>query len=85
MFKSILMLALLLTVPAQAKPPREKAPPPDKPHAAVRYDFDDDLVEGGTLSPDGVIVDSARPIKRSSLIKIRESFTPEMMKSAEDQ
>jgi hypothetical protein len=82
---SKLMLLLLLAVPAHADPPRAKAPPQEKAQPAVRYDFDDDVVEGGTLSPDGAIVDTLRPIKQSSLIKIREDFKAEMLKSAEDR
>ena len=50
----------------------------------TRYDFDDDLVEGELMRPDGVLVDSIRKAKHSSLIKIRENFVPEMLKSAED-
>lgn len=48
------------------------------------YDFDDDLVEGELMRPDGEYIDSRRRAKHSSLIKIRENFIPEMLKSAED-
>ena len=48
------------------------------------YDFDDDVVEGDLVRPDGEFVDSRRAAKHSSLIKIRENFIPEMIKSAED-
>jgi len=48
------------------------------------YDFDDDLVEGELMRPDGEFIDSRRKAKHSSLIKIRENFIPEMLKSAED-
>ena len=48
------------------------------------YDFDDDVVEGDLVRPDGEFVDSRRAAKHSSLIKIRENFIPEMLKSAED-
>ena len=48
------------------------------------YDFDDDVVEGDLVRPDGEFVDSRRGAKHSSLIKIRENFIPEMLKSAED-
>jgi hypothetical protein len=82
---SKMILLLLLAAPAGAVPTRTKAPATEAPRPAVRYDFDDDLVEGGTLTPDGVIVDTLRPIKRSTMIKIRETFVPEMLKSAEDQ
>lgn len=81
---SKMILMFLLAAPAWADAPKAKAPPQAKAQPAVRYDFDDDIVEGGTLSPDGAIINTLRPIKQSSLIKIRESFTPELIKSAED-
>lgn len=48
------------------------------------YDFDDDIVEGDLVRPDGEFVDSRKGAKHSSLIKIRENFIPELLKSAED-
>lgn len=48
------------------------------------YDFDDDLVEGELQRPDGEFIDTIRKAKHSSLIKIRENFIPEMLKSADD-
>lgn len=48
------------------------------------YDFDDDTVEGDLVRPDGEFVDTRKGAKHSSLIKIRENFIPEMIKSAED-
>ena len=47
------------------------------------YDFDDDTVEGDLVRPDGEMIDSAKSAKHSSLIKIRENFIPEMLKSVE--
>ena len=43
-----------------------------------------DIVEGDLVRPDGEFVDSRKAAKHSSLIKIRENFIPEMLKSAED-
>jgi hypothetical protein len=48
------------------------------------YDFEDDVVEGSFIRPEGEYLDSRRAARHSSLIKIRESFVPEMLKSAED-
>ena len=48
------------------------------------YDFDDDVVEGELQRPDGEYIDTNKKAKHSSLIKIRENFIPEMLKSAED-
>jgi hypothetical protein len=47
------------------------------------YDFDDDTVEGDLVRPDGEFIDSKKNAKHSSLIKIRENFIPEMLKSVE--
>jgi hypothetical protein len=52
--------------------------------AKTTYDFDDDVVEGDLVRPDGEFVDSRKAAKHSSLIKIRDHFIPEMLKSAED-
>ncbi len=48
------------------------------------YDFDDDIVEGDLIRPEGELVDTRKGAKHSSLIKIRTHFVPEMLKSAED-
>ena len=50
----------------------------------TKYDFDDDTVEGDLVKPDGEMIGSAGKVKHSSLIKIRQHFIPEMLKSAED-
>jgi hypothetical protein len=81
------VLALSGVVSAQ-----KAAPPAAKPAAGgdvtykskTVYDFDDDIVEGDLVRPDGEFVDSRKAAKHSSLIKIRENFIPELLKSAED-
>lgn len=50
----------------------------------TNYDFDDDLVEGALVKPDGAMVGGELHGKTSSLIKIRADFIPEMIKSVED-
>jgi hypothetical protein len=52
--------------------------------STTKYDFDDDVVEGDLVRPDGEMVDTRKKAKHSSLIKIREEFINEMLKSAED-
>lgn len=49
----------------------------------TQYDFDDDEVEGGTLNPDGVIVNSKLAPRFESMLTIRATFKPEMMKSVD--
>jgi hypothetical protein len=83
-----LVLACAFSVPAFAqkgKPMPTGAPAGDVSYKQKTvYDFDDDVVEGDLVRPDGEFVDSRKAAKHSSLIKIRENFIPEMLKSAED-
>lgn len=48
------------------------------------YDFEDDLVTGDLVRPDGEMLNVRRRGSRSSLIRIREHFIPEMLKSVEN-
>ncbi len=48
------------------------------------YDFEDDLVTGDLVRPDGELLNVRRRGSRSSLIRIREHFIPEMLKSVEN-
>lgn len=50
----------------------------------TEYDFDEDLVEGSFVKPEGDFLSSRRGGRHTSLIRIRENFVPEMLKSAED-
>jgi hypothetical protein len=61
------------SVRAQEGPPRE-----------TTYDFEDDLVTGDLVRPDGEQLIVRRRGRRASLIQIREHFIPEMLKSVED-
>ena len=96
MLKWILTLSIpvsLLALPAQAQDKKAAATAAADETVAVKgvqykkktvYDFDDDLVEGDLARPDQEFVGVKRQAKHSSLIKIREHFIPEMLKSAED-
>lgn len=57
----------------------QEAPPPE-----TTYDFEDDLVTGDLVRPDGEQLIVRRRGRRSSLIQVREHFIPEMLKSVED-
>lgn len=48
------------------------------------YDFEDDLVTGDLVRPDGDGIFGKVAGKRTTLIRIREHFIPEMLKSVED-
>ena len=65
-----------------APAPAEKAAP--SAAGATAYDFDDDLVTGDLVRPDGELLSVRRRGNRASLIQIREHFIPEMLKSVED-
>lgn len=51
---------------------------------ATTYNFEDDLVTGDLVRPDGELLSVRKNLRRSSLIEIRESFIREMLKSVED-
>ena len=56
----------------------------DGPPSETTYDFEDDLVTGDLVRPDGEQLIVRRRGRRASLIQIREHFIPEMLKSVED-
>lgn len=45
---------------------------------------DGESVSGNLMRPDGEIIDVPRTGRRPSLIRIRESFIPEMLRSADN-
>ncbi len=71
------LLAGLALTPLAAS--AQDAPPPE-----TTYDFEDDLVTGDLVRPDGEQLIVRRRGRRASLIQIREHFIPEMLKSVED-
>lgn len=50
---------------------------------ATTYDFEDDLVTGDLVRPDGEMLNVRRRGRRASLIRVREHFLPELLKSVE--
>ena len=52
--------------------------------AATTYDFEDDLVTGDLVRPDGEMLNVRRRGRRASSIRVREHFIPEMLKSVEN-
>lgn len=48
------------------------------------YDFEDDNIEGALVKPDEANITGRQHSKTSSLIRIRQDFIPEMLKSVED-
>jgi hypothetical protein len=50
----------------------------------TEYSFDDDVVQGDLVRPDGELTVVRKKGKQRSLIKVRTHFVPEMLKSVED-
>ena len=49
----------------------------------VEYDFDEDVIDGSTKSPEELYINSLKNKKISNLITIRKDFKQEIVKSAE--
>jgi hypothetical protein len=69
----LVVFGLLLALPAAAQDDN-----------ATSYDFEDDLVQGALVRPDGENLMVRRRGARESLIRIREHFIPELLKSVEN-
>jgi len=50
----------------------------------TEYSFDDDVVSGDLVRPDGELTVVRKKGKQRSLIRVRQHFIPEMLKSVED-
>jgi len=60
------------------------APAAAQDENTTSYDFEDDLVQGDLVRPDGENLMVRRRGARESLIRIREHFVPELLKSVEN-
>jgi hypothetical protein len=76
----MLLLTAALVLPALTASAQDAAGQPE----ATTYDFDDDLVTGDLVRPDGEQLVVRRRGRRGTLIRPREHFIPEMLKSVED-
>ncbi len=81
-------LTLTVAGAAYAQDADEVLVDPDNPGVVYKkvteYDFEDDVVEGSFVRPEGEFINSRKNRQQNSLIRIRENFLPEMLKSAED-
>lgn len=50
----------------------------------TEYSFEDDVVTGDLVRPDGELTVVRKRGKERSLIRVRQHFVPEMLKSVED-
>lgn len=48
------------------------------------YDFSGDTIDGDLVKPDGEFVDTRKLAEHTSLIRVRQDFIKEIVKSAED-
>ncbi|MEO0323212.1 MAG: hypothetical protein AAF447_09660 [Myxococcota bacterium] len=76
--RALLTIALAFTAAALA------LPAPAAAQDETEYDFEDDLVSGDLVRPDGELLNVRRRGRRGSLIRTRQNFVPEMLKSVED-
>ena len=78
----IVAFGLALALPGSAPVSAQEAPAGGD--NTTSYDFEDDLVQGDLVRPDGENLMVRRRGARESLIKIREHFIPELLKSVEN-
>jgi len=77
--------AFALSAPGSSGASRAKASARDTRYKQKTIlDFEEDVVEGRHLAPDGTWIGGRPTAKTSSLIKPRVSFLPEMLKSVDD-
>ncbi len=91
MFRSLLIASLLFVsggLGSAWAQEDEFVKDPDNPDIQYRkkteYDFEDDVVEGSFVRPEGDYINARRNSRHSSLIKIRKDFVDQLLKSAED-
>lgn len=74
---SIIILSLILLMPLFASAQEESL------DDATTYDFDEDVIDGSTKSPEELYINSLKRSKINNLITIRKNFRKEIVKSAE--
>jgi hypothetical protein len=86
MAKRLLVLAFAFVVMSAgvAVPAMAQDAAPAGGENTTSYDFEDDLVQGDLVRPDGENLMVRRKGARESLIRIREHFVPELLKSVEN-
>ena len=55
----------------------------DNSNDSVEYDFEEDVIDGSTKSPEELYIKGLGGSKINTLIKIRKDFQKEIVKSAE--
>lgn len=81
MHRCLLVLALVC-LPTASALADERFPLKSPPSSS--FDFEDDLVMGETYSPDTEQLVVRKRGARASLIEVRSSYVPELLRSVED-
>ncbi len=84
---TVLTLSLLVagTAIAQKQPKGGAKAGKDGGYQKVKtYDFSGDTIDGDLVKPDGEFVDTRKLAEHTSLIRVRQDFIKEIVKSAED-
>ncbi|MBK8168916.1 MAG: hypothetical protein IPK60_01070 [Sandaracinaceae bacterium] len=83
--KKLIAFALFAGLSMAAVPTMaQDAPAAGGSNEPTTYDFEDDLVTGDLVRPDGELLNVRRRGARTSLIRVREHFVNEMLKSVEN-
>jgi uncharacterized spore protein YtfJ len=69
---------------AQKKGKKEAGGGADTGQKVKNYDFSADNIEGELIKPDGEMVNQRKFAEHTSLIRVRQDFIKEIVKSAED-
>jgi hypothetical protein len=78
------LFLVALTAPRAAAADDTGKPEAEAKPDATTYDFEDELVRGDTFGPDGEVLHARKRGERTSLIRVRTHFMPELFKTAED-
>ena len=82
--KELLTLVIVGALAVIAAPAAAQDAAPAGGGDATTYDFEDDLVQGDLVRPDGENLMVRRRGARESLIRVREHFINELLKSVEN-
>lgn len=81
---SLCSLALLFVFASPASAQDKNADDAGENKKVKTYDFTGDEIDGQLIKPDGDFIDSRGTAEFASLIRIRQDFIKEILKSAED-
>lgn len=78
-----LVIALFLTVPLAATAAAQDRPAPAAQAPDLNYEFEDHDVDGGRYVPEDTLITWRARAIRTSLVRPRVHFVPELLKSVE--